>query len=158
LLSLTQTGGYTVSEVSGVLPRFFFVNRVQRVRNLAEAALALHAPDFDPQRVAIVEGFEMTLEQGARTVDLTRYTPSAVTLRTRSALASFLVVTDTHYPGWEATIDGNPAPIYYTDVAYRGIPVPAGDHRIEMRFFPGTLYYGSTLSAMAWLGAFLSWI
>ena len=45
-----------------------------------------------------------------------------------------LVVSETDYPGWSATVDGKPAPLLRADYAFRGVALSAGPHRIERRF------------------------
>jgi hypothetical protein len=136
------------------LPRFFFASRLQPAASLAEAARILHAADFDPAETAIVEASARELPSGPLArgdVQLVSYAPSAVELRTRSAGSSFLVVGDAWYPGWEASIDGRPARLYIADVTFRGLALPAGDHRIAMRFVPRILYRSALLSLAAFL-------
>jgi hypothetical protein len=48
----------------------------------------------------------------------------------------FLVVSDTLVPGWTARVDDRPAPLIRADLAFRAVPVPAGRHRVEMRYDP----------------------
>ena len=48
----------------------------------------------------------------------------------------FLIVSDTLVPGWTAKVDGQPAPIVPVDLAFRAVPVPPGDHRVEMSYNP----------------------
>jgi uncharacterized membrane protein YfhO len=60
----------------------------------------------------------------------------------------FLATAETHYPAWEAYIDGKQAPIYYTNVAFRGVFVPPGRHRLEMRYSPA-LFGASALVSLA---------
>ena len=81
------------------------------------------------------------------------YAANEIRLRTHSAGNGFLVVGDTWYPGWEAAIDGQPARLYIADVAFRGLRVPAGDHRVEMRFVPRILWWSAAVSGLALLGA-----
>ena len=49
---------------------------------------------------------------------------------------SLLVLTDVHYPGWKATVDGEPAQIERVDYLLRGVRVPAGSHRVEFSYEP----------------------
>ncbi len=151
-----EIGAYKIYENTRTLPRFFYANRVRRANSLAEAAKALHAADFNPSEFAVVEPPFVGLESLPETpsdsrADVISYGPSAVSLRTHSTGPAFLVATDTYYPGWEARIDGSPTPLYLTDVAFRGIRVPAGEHRVEMRFVPRILYRSAVLSLCAWL-------
>lgn len=46
----------------------------------------------------------------------------------------WVVVSTSHYPGWKAYIDGKEAPIRYANYAYQGILVPAGEHKVELRY------------------------
>ena len=50
--------------------------------------------------------------------------------------ASLLVLTDVHYPGWKATVDGRPADVERVNYLLRGVAVPAGTHRVEFRYEP----------------------
>jgi hypothetical protein len=47
-------------------------------------------------------------------------------------------------------VDGRPQPIFYTNVAFRGLPVPAGTHRILMRFEAPLFWWAAAASALAW--------
>ena len=60
----------------------------------------------------------------------------------------YLVLSDTFYPGWRATVDGVEVPVHRTDVALRGIVVPAGRHAVIFDFAPTSLYVGAALSAV----------
>jgi hypothetical protein len=146
--------GYRIYENPAVLPRCFLVHRVLAVRNLEEAARALHAADFRPAEWAIVEGMGERIEPGAgapESIEVISDRPTQVELRTRAASAALLVVADSYYPGWEAQVDRRDARVYATDVGFRGIRVPAGEHRVTMRFVPRILYRSAVFSLAALL-------
>jgi uncharacterized membrane protein YfhO len=50
---------------------------------------------------------------------------------------------------WSATIDGRPAPLVLTNVAYQGLVVPAGDHVIEMRYRNPMIWVGAAITMLA---------
>jgi len=148
LARVAEIAGFTVYENSRVLPRFFFVPHLQPAENLATAAHALHAADFDPAQTAIVEAPLSTAPLASGEVKVASYKPNDIRLETHSAGDGFLVAADAWYPGWEATIDGQPVPLYIADVAFRGLRVPAGDHRVEMHFVPRILYLSAAVSLL----------
>jgi uncharacterized membrane protein YfhO len=58
------------------------------------------------------------------------------------------VLADTYYPGWIATVDGVPAAILATNHLFRGVPAPAGTHRIRFAYRPRSLRLGAALSLL----------
>jgi len=59
-----------------------------------------------------------------------------------------LVLADTWYAGWSATVDGRPATVLRANLAFRAVPVPAGRHRVEMRYRPASALAGLAISAV----------
>jgi uncharacterized membrane protein YfhO len=60
-----------------------------------------------------------------------------------------MVLTDVHYPGWKATVDGRPAHIERVDYLLRGVVVPAGRHRVEFAYEPVSWRIGWIVSLIA---------
>ncbi len=154
LSEITRLRNEYVYENAGTLPRFFLVSRVRRAGGMEEAARMLRSPDFDPRREAIVEG-PVELQQGnaSGTVKVLRYEPRTVVVETDTPAPAYLVTSESHYPGWRAFMEGKEVPFNYTNVAFRGLAVPAGRHQILMRFAPPLFKYSAALSGVAWLAA-----
>jgi len=145
--------GHHVYENRNVLPRFFLVHQVARAKDLAEALVMLQAPGFDPQRTAIVEGpldFDSAGSPGEYPVKVLSYKPREAVLEVANPSPSFLVTSETYYPGWRAFVDSQERPITLTNGAFRGLSVPSGHHRITMRFQPVIFWYGVAIGAAAW--------
>jgi hypothetical protein len=51
-----------------------------------------------------------------------------------------LITSEADYPGWRASLNGGEIPIIHTNVAFRGLQIPADRHRVEFVFRPG--FYG----------------
>jgi len=62
-----------------------------------------------------------------------------------------LVLSETHYPGWQATVDSQSAPIFRADYVLRTVPVPAGEHTVELTFRPLTFIIGAIITALTLL-------
>jgi hypothetical protein len=144
--------GYEIYENPDALPRFFLVGEARPARTLAEARGLVCSSSFRPGEEAVVEGpasFAGAPAEGW--VKLTGYAPNRVALEVETKSPAFLVTSEAHYPGWRAFIDGALTPLAMTNVAFRGLPVPTGRHRIEMRFEPRILWWSAAASAAAWL-------
>ena len=72
-----------------------------------------------------------------------------MTIRTRGASPAVLVLNDSFYPGWEATLDGVDVPLLRANTAFRAVAVPAGEHVVEMRYRPRSFEVGLALAGVA---------
>jgi hypothetical protein len=70
-------------------------------------------------------------------------------IRLDTPVQAILTVRDSFFAGWTATIDGRDAPVWRADVLFRAIPVPAGQHVVEMRFRQASAEAGFTISVVA---------
>ncbi len=89
------------------------------------------------------------------------YDATRVELKVSSPAAAYLILGDAHYPGWEATVNGAPTPIYRANLIFRALPLPAGDSSVVFRFEPhlwrAALYIGITLWMIALLLCLVLW-
>jgi hypothetical protein len=140
------------------LPRAFLVGRQDVVSGEDAALAATIAPSFDARAEAVTEqrvpGLPVSSAAGARrpgTARLTSYGDEHAVATTRAARRSLLVLTDVQYPGWKATVDGRPASIERVNYLMRGVVVPAGRHRVELRYEPLSWRVGWIVSLVALL-------
>ncbi len=126
-----------------------------------EALPLLAAEVIDPYEIALVEGTppESSVPPGAasETVTVTRYEPDAMTLAASSAAPGLLVVSQIFSDGWRAYVDGKEVTLLPTFHALQGVPLPAGEHTVELRYDPLSLRVGLIVSAtatIAMLGVF----
>ncbi|MEK7557458.1 MAG: YfhO family protein, partial [Patescibacteria group bacterium] len=74
--------------------------------------------------------------------------PSHIRINTSSEQPGTLIVRDTYYPGWQATIDGNPVTIERSGI-FRALDIPSGNHSMEMQYSSTPLYVGMIITAAA---------
>jgi hypothetical protein len=80
------------------------------------------------------------------------YTDHRVEIESNAPDRRLLVLTDVHYPGWTAAIDGQPATIHRTNFAFRGVSVPGGRHIVTFDYRPASFRNGLMISTVALLG------
>jgi hypothetical protein len=80
-----------------------------------------------------------------------RPSPNEVVINTKSNRAALLVLTDTFYPGWSATVDGAPAAISRANLLFRAVPVSAGKHQVRFNYLPRWFLIGLALAGAAML-------
>jgi hypothetical protein len=67
-----------------------------------------------------------------------------------------LLLADTFYPGWEATVDGRPATILRANVAHRAVELAPGTHRVVFAFRPRSAIAGLALTSLGILSLFIA--
>jgi hypothetical protein len=106
---------------------------------------------FDPRREVLLEGPDREDLAGAPdapegTAEITSYRANDVSVRVQAPAAGFVVLADTYYPGWQATVDGAEARLLRANYSMRAVPVPAGVHEVRFRYEPRLLYVGAAVS------------
>jgi uncharacterized membrane protein YfhO len=89
-------------------------------------------------------------------VRLAAYRADEVELEATLRTPALVVLNDTFYPGWEATVDGVPAPIIRANYFARGVFAPAGAQQIIFRYRPWSYRLGLLVSLSACIVALAS--
>lgn len=82
-------------------------------------------------------------------VKLTQYKPNNLTYEVTSNKGGVIVFSEIYYPGWTATIDGQPAELGRVDYILRALNVKPGTHKVVLDFHPTSL---KTTEAIAYVG------
>ncbi len=110
--------------------RFLVDSATDSTREVAAAELAPRAcPDgFEARVTALAAG------------------PAAAAYEVELSHAGVLVEAAAAYPGWSARVDGTSAAVAVVDLVFRAVEVPAGRHRVELRYRPPGLAPGLGLT------------
>lgn len=130
-----QSDTVAIWENLDVLPRAFTIHTSQVVQSGIQEELEI-----------------LPLSQGTYdTAEIINYQPERVEIRATTDQPGYLVLTDSWYPGWEARVNGQPAPIYRANLIFRAVPIEAGTHTITFEYRPRSLVLGASISAMSLL-------
>jgi hypothetical protein len=74
--------------------------------------------------------------------------PDRVVLDVDAPNPGWLVIADTWYPGWEASVDGNKVNLYKADGVFRAVVVGEGRHQVEIKYHPSGFYFAGLFSIL----------
>lgn len=159
LKHLDGDGEITVYANRDALPRSYYVPQIavvsdaeSRLRRLASSggnrrilALVDAAP---PSGFLGMPGNEATADAQFVVDDAER-----VVLETVAPERGFLFLADQHFPGWSATVNGQPTPILAANHAFRLVEVPPGPVTVEFRYRSPRVWIGALISGVTLLVA-----
>lgn len=150
---LPLQGGQTAPvENPWAMGNAWFVSDVLLAANADEELAALGA--INPRTTAIVDhcfteaipdklisaGGTAPSEAVGGALSLTSYEANALTFEAETDVERLAVFSDIYYPGWQCTIDGQPADVLRADYVLRAVVIPAGKHTIAFSFDPQSLH------------------
>ena len=131
----------------------WFVDKVNYVDNANQELDGLKDADLrhtavaDKQFQAVLG--EATVQDSTAVAELTSYEPNELKYNVKSNQGGILVFSEIYYPGWEATIDGQPVELGRVDYVLRALRIEPGQHEVTLSFFPKTLDTTETLAYVA---------
>jgi len=131
----------------------WFVNKYTLVPD-ADAEIQAVSSGLKPGQEAVIDArFEdqvkqLTLVQDTSArISLTEYRVNYLKYSTISSKEQLAVFSEVYYDkGWQAYIDGKPAPHFRADYLLRAMRVPQGKHSIEFKFHPNSYFIGEKVS------------
>jgi hypothetical protein len=154
----------------GEAPRAWLATDTQVVSDSAALRL-LSDPDFDVRRIALLPrtgagadplaGAQAPPQAktgsppGAAPAEDVRYlsfTPNRLEAEVRAGAPAIAVFSEAYHPYWKATVDGRAATLLRADLAFRGVRIPAGTHRVVMEYEARAFERGRLVSLLALAG------
>ena len=159
-----ETEYLQVYENTRALPRVWlaveeFVAKEQDELEIIRTGKLPDGKSWDPLQTVLVEAptssvFGASMIRGS--ADVTRHEPNRVEVKTASVATSILVLSENHYPGWRAYVDGKSVDVMRVNYNLRGVAVPAGNHVVVFVYRPKSVLAGLVISLLT-LGLLLFW-
>ncbi|MBL7201039.1 MAG: YfhO family protein, partial [Anaerolineae bacterium] len=154
VLAYSDTGEVRVYRNRDVLPRAFVVHSVEVVGDKDQSLERITSDGFDFRSRVVLEerppGWaELPPPSTPATATITRYEPNRVSVAVATEATGLLVLSDTYDRGWKAAIDGQAAPVYAANHAFRAVAVPAGVHQVDFSYEPLSFRVAVAVSLLA---------
>jgi len=149
-----QSGPHVfVHQLKNPLSRAFVVGDRILASETSQIVPMVLSPNFDPSRTVILEEPSPVGEPEARGSFITweRDDPQEIILKVQMKGNGYLVLSDTFYPGWNATVDGQPARILKANSNFRALWLTKGEHGVDFVYEPRSFRLGLMVSLVAWI-------
>ena len=147
-------GGRTVPILNPyVYGNAWFVDHITYVDNANKEIEAIGKIDLRHQAVADAKFKtslgEASVQDTASIVKITSYEPNRLTYDVNTGKGGVLVFSEIFYPGWTATVDGQPVEIGRVNYILRALHIQPGQHQVELAFFPKSVDMTETIAYIA---------
>ena len=160
-LILPLQGGQTVPVLNTyAFGNAWFVGDIKYVDNANEELDGVGKINLRHQAVADAKFKEVlgeaVPEDDMAIVKLTKYEPNELTYDISSTKGGIVVFSEIYYPGWTATVDGEPVTVGRVDYVLRAINVKAGKHKVVLTFKPKSIRDTETVAYIAFALLFIA--
>ncbi len=138
---------------NGRLPRGYFVDNYKVEKDEFKRLRLINSAAFDPAKTAVLEEAIPDAPQAPDSSysRVTAFTPNHEQFEVYTDKKALFVISEVYYPpGWKIYIDDTVVSnIYKTDHAVQSVVVPAGQHKIDLRFEPESYYRDITIASVS---------
>ena len=131
-------------------PYCFLVYDYKVVKNFNEALNTLYKAKISEllNSAVLTEKPDFTLpyHPSHYNVSVDKYTPDEIILNTSSSKPALLVVSEIYYPAWKVEVDSKRSKIYKVNGIFRGVYLPAGNHRVKFYYSSDYYFWGKMIS------------
>ena len=133
----------------------WFIDELQYVDNANLEMDGLGKLDLRHQAVADrkfkAQLGEAVVQDTASVVTIKAYEPNRLTYDVNSGKGGILVFSEIYYPGWTATVDGEPVELGRVDYLLRAMQVKPGRHEVVLSFFPKSVNTTETIAYISYV-------
>lgn len=155
-----EAGEAAVYENTSALPRCWVASSLLSMQpNMVLDTILNKNAQFNPRTLALMDGnFRLQMFRGweGTHAEIASIDQSSVTVNAVCHGPSILLLSESYYPGWKASVDGKRTEMYQMDYMLQGVPLTRGRHEVKFSYVPQTFYDGALLSALSLFATFFS--
>jgi hypothetical protein len=133
----------------------WFIDKIQYVANANEEMAAVGQLNLRHEAVADAK-FKAQLgeameQDSVSIVTIKGYEPNELSYEVNSGKGGVVVFSEIYYPGWTATIDGQPAELGRVNYILRALNVKSGKHDVVLTFKPKSVNTTETIAYISYV-------
>ncbi|MCJ7740546.1 YfhO family protein [Candidatus Microgenomates bacterium] len=149
-------GEFKIFQNMEALPRAYLAKQPVIATTVEELQKLISDRDFVKNRKVIIEKEIQTSTSGkSEEVTIISGRDSEIEARVKSDGNNILVLTDSYYPGWIATVDGKKAEIFPVNLNQKGLLLSSGEHQIKYTYQPTSFVWGKKITILSGFIIFL---
>jgi len=129
-----------------LVPRVVFLDATNTLNALLSAGFNPRSEVFLPSEA--VGQIRLSGAGGGR-ITANRVGAHRIEATVKSEQPVMLTVAQANYPGWRATVDDHPVPLWTANGAFQALQVPAGEHEVQVVFQSGSFHAGAFLTVIS---------
>ena len=143
-----QLPSVKIYENKDVFPRAYIVGKSFFVQDPNTIIDILCSEWFNPRKRVILEeqGPEGSENTEGSDCKILKYKDDRVEISAKMTNSGYLVLTDSHYPGWKAYVDEKETHIYYANCNFRAVFLEKGEHKVKFVYSPGSFKKGAAIT------------
>lgn len=130
----------------------------------AQTLRAMTNADWEPRRTVYLlaedRGLVATTHATEANVKVVRFAAQQIELEVDASGPAWVVLAQTHYPAWKASLDGRATRIWRANHAFQAVEVPAGRHVVRLNYQDNSFRIGAVTSVVTLLisvGLWMRW-
>lgn len=121
------------------------------VNNEKEALARLASPDFNPHEIVVINSDDRDAvadvhSNAARIESVARPAAQALEIEVNATAPSMVVIAQSHYAPWKATVNGSATPILAANHAFQAVKVPVGRSTVRIEYRDTAFHIGAFFS------------
>ncbi|MGB9606910.1 MAG: hypothetical protein ACPL7E_00080 [bacterium] len=145
-ISVLYGGEIFLLENKGAFPRFYLVGDTMKVKNKEQALANIHHCTIG--RAIIENGEELNNGMPRYSIKVLEDRSGSLMVKVKTDRKSYLVITETFYPGWKGFIDGKEEKIFPANLLFQALLIPKGEHIVRVAYRPISYKLGLYISLL----------
>ncbi|OGG26565.1 hypothetical protein A2960_03725 [Candidatus Gottesmanbacteria bacterium RIFCSPLOWO2_01_FULL_39_12b] len=151
---LLETPLYRIYQAKNYLPRFFFVKEAKIYKDRSEVENNLNRDQQDFKNKIFITtstSKNITYQPDCSNhedvkIDVVKYEINKIILKGNFPCNGFLSSSESYFQGWEAKIDEKNTPVMVSNLSFRALNIPKGNHTITFYYQPTIYFIGGLIS------------